>query len=168
MWEREECGERGGAAHFASCCPTACFILPSVPPFPSFPSFPYIRLTMTASTTFASADVLLTVADPTRLRILNCLAAAPLFVSDLEAILRLPQLTVARHLQALRRAELVRETPIAESLLYRLRREFTPGGRMLSALLDSIRNDHEMRAERDQATDRSRFPTSSRMVPSRS
>ena len=119
---------------------------------------------MTASTTPAPADVLLTVAEPTRLRILNCLAAAPLFMSDLQAILRLPQLTVIRHLQVLRRAELVRETPIDESLLYRLRREFTPAGRMLSALLDSIRNDHEMRAERDQAADRSRSPTSSRIL----
>ena len=118
---------------------------------------------MTASATPAPADVLLTVAEPTRLRILNCLAAAPLFMSDLQAILRLPQLTVARHLQVLRRAELVRETPIDESLLYRLRREFTPAGRMLSALLDSIRNDHEMQAERDQAADRSRSPTSARI-----
>ena len=114
----------------------------------------------------APADLLLTVAEPTRLRILNCLAAAPLFVSDLEAILRLPQMTLIRHLQTLRRAELVRETPIAESLLYRLRREFSPSGRLLSALLDSVRSDSEMRAERDQAADRSRSPTSSRITHS--
>jgi DNA-binding transcriptional ArsR family regulator len=59
------------------------------------------------------ADVLQIVAEPTRLRILNCLAAAPLFVSDLQQLLDLPQPTVSRHLQVLRRAELVRDTPAA-------------------------------------------------------
>jgi ArsR family transcriptional regulator len=67
------------------------------------------------------ADVLVTAAEPTRLRILNCLAAAPLFVSDLQELLDLPQPTVSRHLQVLRRAELVRDTPIAQFVLYRLR-----------------------------------------------
>ena len=44
----------------------------------------------------SSTDLLLTVAEPTRLRILNCLAAAPLFVSDLQLVLGLPQPTVSR------------------------------------------------------------------------
>ena len=35
----------------------------------------------------SAADLLLAVAEPTRLRIVNCLAAAPLFVSDLQAVL---------------------------------------------------------------------------------
>ena len=39
-----------------------------------------------------AAEVLLTIAEPTRLRILNCLAAAPLFVSDLQDVLDLPGL----------------------------------------------------------------------------
>ena len=56
----------------------------------------------------SATDTLLTVAEPTRLRILNCLAAAPLFVSDLQAVLDLPQPTVSRNLQVLRKAELVR------------------------------------------------------------
>ena len=75
-------------------------------------------------------EVLLTIAEPTRLRILNCLAAAPLFVSDLQDVLDLPQPTVSRHLQVLRKAELVRDTPIAQFVLYRLRRDAgTPGDR---------------------------------------
>jgi ArsR family transcriptional regulator len=109
--------------------------------------------------TFSAADVLLTVAEPTRLRILNCLAAAPLFVSDLQAVLELPQPTVSRHLQVLRRADLVRDTPIAQFVLYRLRRESGAPGRILSAVLDAVREDVEMRSERHRAADRSRSHT---------
>src|SRR5919112_5251184 len=100
--------------------------------------------------TTSAADLLLAVAEPTRLRILNCLAAAPLFVSDLQAVLDLPQPTVSRHLQVLRRAEVVRDTPIAQFVLYRLRRDLGPQGRLLSAILDAVvHDDNVMRAERD-------------------
>jgi ArsR family transcriptional regulator, arsenate/arsenite/antimonite-responsive transcriptional repressor len=118
---------------------------------------------MTSAPPASAADLLLTVAEPTRLRILNCLAAAPLFVSDLQAILQLPQPTVSRHLQILRRAELVRDTPIAQFVLYRLRRDLGPTGRLLAAVLDSVRDDSAMRAERARAADRSRSPTRSRV-----
>src|SRR3982751_6830660 len=111
----------------------------------------------------SAADLLLTLAEPTRLRILNCLAAAPLFVSDLQTILQLPQPTVSRHLQVLRRADVVRDTPIAQFVLYRLRREPGPAGRLLSAVLEAVRNDETMQAERERAADRSRSPTRSRV-----
>jgi hypothetical protein len=39
----------------------------------------------------------------------------------------------------------------------------TVPGRMLTAILDAIRNDDEMRAERDRAADRSRSHTRSRV-----
>jgi DNA-binding transcriptional ArsR family regulator len=104
----------------------------------------------------SSTDLLLTVAEPTRLRILNCLAAAPLFVSDLQLILGLPQPTVSRHLQVLRRLELVRDTPIAQFVLYRLRRDLGPQSRLLSAILDAMGHDPAMRAERNRAAERSR------------
>jgi ArsR family transcriptional regulator len=111
-----------------------------------------------------AADVLLAVAEPTRLRILNCLAAAPLFVSDLQAILDLPQPTVSRHLQVLRKAELVRDTPIAQFVLYRLRRDAGAPGRMLSAILDAlIQDDPTLRAERERAAQRSRSHTHTRV-----
>lgn len=106
-----------------------------------------------------ASDLLLTMAEPTRLRILNCLAAAPLFVSDLQALLDLPQPTVSRHLQVLRRSELVRDTPIAQFVLYRLRRLAGPQGRLLSAILDAMSADPDLRAERDRATQRSRAHT---------
>lgn len=117
---------------------------------------------MTALPTATS--MIVTVAEPTRLRILNCLAAAPLFVSDLQAVLDLPQPTVSRHLQVLRRADLVRDTPIAQFVLYRLRRDPGMQGRLLSTILDAVvHDDAGMRAERDRAADRSRTHTKSRV-----
>jgi DNA-binding transcriptional ArsR family regulator len=114
--------------------------------------------------TASATDLLATVAEPTRLRILNCLAAAPLFVSDLQAVLDLPQPTVSRHLQVLRRAELVRDTPIAQFVLYRLRHDSGRHGRMLTAILEAVVHDNgEMRAERHRAADRSRTHTRSRV-----
>jgi DNA-binding transcriptional ArsR family regulator len=111
----------------------------------------------------SSTDLLLTVAEPTRLRILNCLAAAPLFVSDLQAILDLPQPTVSRHLQVLRRADLVRDTPIAQFVLYRIRRDLGRQGRLLSTILDAVvHDDAGLRSERARAADRSRAHTRTR------
>ena len=74
-----------------------------------------------------------------------------------------PRSTVSRHLQVLRRADLVRDTPIAQFVLYRLKRESGPPGRILSAVLDAVRNDIELRAERDRAMNRSRTHTRSRV-----
>jgi ArsR family transcriptional regulator, arsenate/arsenite/antimonite-responsive transcriptional repressor len=112
----------------------------------------------------SATDILLTVAEPTRLRILNCLAAAPLFVSDLQDVLDLPQPTVSRHLQVLRRADLVRDTPIAQFVLYRLRRDAGTPGRLLSAILEAVvKDDSAMRAERDRAAHRSRSHTQARV-----
>lgn len=102
------------------------------------------------------ADVLQAVAEPTRLRILNCLAAAPLFVSDLQALLGLPQPTVSRHLQVLRKMNLVRDTPIAPYVLYRLWRTGGPHGRMLDAILTTVGKVEPTRSERAAAKDRSR------------
>lgn len=111
-----------------------------------------------------ATDILLTVAEPTRLRILNCLAAAPLFVSDLQDVLDLPQPTVSRHLQVLRKAELVRDTPIAQFVLYRLRRDAGAPGRLLSAILDAlVKDDAGLRAERERAAHRSRSHTHTRV-----
>jgi DNA-binding transcriptional ArsR family regulator len=104
----------------------------------------------------STTDLLVALAEPTRLRILNCLAAAPLFVSDLQAILAVPQPTVSRHLKVLKEAGLVRDTPIAQFVLYRLRRETGAPGRVLTAALEALGQEEQMRAERHQASDRSR------------
>lgn len=109
------------------------------------------------------AELLLTLAEPTRLRIVNCLAAAPLFVSDLQTVLDLPQPTVSRHLTVLKRARVVRDTPIAQFVLYRLRQETGPQGRLLGAVLDALAHDETMRLERHRALDRSRAHGRGRM-----
>ena len=103
-----------------------------------------------------ATDLLLTVAEATRLRILNALAAAPLFVSDLQAILNLPQPTVSRHLRVLRELDVVRDTPIGPYVLYRMRGPTSPRGRMLRQVLEAIGGDEIMRVERHQAQRRSR------------
>jgi ArsR family transcriptional regulator len=102
------------------------------------------------------SELLLTVAEPTRLRIVNCLAAAPLFVSDLQLVLDLPQPTVSRHLTVLKKAHLVRDTPIAQFVLYRLRQEGGPQGKLVQAILDALAHDERHRLERHRALDRSR------------
>ena len=109
------------------------------------------------------SELLLTLAEPTRLRIVNCLAAAPLFVSDLQMVLDLPQPTVSRHLTVLKKSRVVRDTPIAQYVLYRLRQESGPHGRLLQAVLDALAHDETMRLERHRALDRSRAHGRGRM-----
>jgi len=101
-------------------------------------------------------DFVTTLAEPSRLRILNCLAAAPLFVSDLQAILGLPQPTVSRHLRVLRTIGVVRGTPIAQFVLYRLRHDDGARGRLVRAILDSVHADERLKTERLRAFERSR------------
>ncbi|MEO8450941.1 MAG: metalloregulator ArsR/SmtB family transcription factor [Gemmatimonadota bacterium] len=101
-------------------------------------------------------ELVATIAQPTRLRILNCLAAAPLFVSDLQDILDVPQPTVSQHLNVLKKAQLVKDTPIAPYVLYQLQREAGALGRMVRALLDLLVQEEALRRERAAALDRSR------------
>jgi ArsR family transcriptional regulator len=107
-------------------------------------------------------ELLEALSEPTRLRILNCLSAAPLFVSDLQELLEVPQPTVSRHLKVLRDAGLVRDTPIAQYVLYRLRRPAEPLGRVMTAVLDAARRDPALDGERAAAIDRSRRKARSR------
>ena len=109
---------------------------------------------------------LTTLAEPTRLRILNCLAAAPLFVSDLQAILDLPQPTVSRHLRVLRKIGIVRDTPIAQFVLYRLHREDNARGKVVRAMLETVHSDEKLKAERLLAVRRSRAHAVDRTRPS--
>ena len=103
------------------------------------------------SSVLTPSELLCSVAEPTRLRILNCLAAAPLFVSDLQLILDLPQPTVSRHLTVLKRVRVVRDTPIAQFVLYRLRVEVGPAGRLIQAVIDALGHDERFRMERHRA-----------------
>jgi ArsR family transcriptional regulator len=107
-------------------------------------------------TLLSNADFLVSVVEPTRLRILNCVATAPLFVGDLVAILGLPQPTVSRHLKVLRDLDVVRDLPIPPFVVYQL--DVLPGARSrrISAVLDAMRLDPGAKAERAAALARSR------------
>lgn len=102
------------------------------------------------------AEFLPTLAEPTRLRIINCVAAAPLFVSDLVAILALPQPTISRHLRVLREAGVVRDVPIPPYVIYSTTPIGAPHGSLLRAVLDAVAHEPGFRAERDAAHARSR------------
>ncbi|MDX2208515.1 MAG: metalloregulator ArsR/SmtB family transcription factor [Gemmatimonadales bacterium] len=108
-------------------------------------------------------ELLQVVSEPTRLRIVNALAGAPLFVSDLQAILDLPQSTVSRHLAVMREQEIVHDTPVAQFVLYRIGRVNGPAGRLLDEILEAMRHDPSCRTERDRAVTRSRTHTRTRL-----
>jgi DNA-binding transcriptional ArsR family regulator len=109
-----------------------------------------------AVTNWTAADLLVTLAEPTRLRILNCVAAAPLFISDLAAILHLPAGTVSAHMLVLQEREVVREFPLEPHVLYTLAP--LPGARerVLRAVLDVVHGDATAQADRAEALRRSR------------
>jgi DNA-binding transcriptional ArsR family regulator len=108
-------------------------------------------------------DLLAALAEPTRLRIVNCLSAAPLFVSELQSILGVPQPTVSRHLRVLRDVGLVRDTPIAQYVLYRLRRPAEPLGRVLGSVLEAAQRESVLAGERAESMARSRRHARNRM-----
>ena len=65
-------------------------------------------------------------ADPSRIRILNVLAAGELCVCDIVEIVGIPQPAVSRHLAYLRRAELVEVTRESKFAYYRLAKPTHP------------------------------------------
>lgn len=76
-------------------------------------------------------------ADPTRIRILNVLAAGELCVCDILGILDLPQPTVSRHLAVLRDAELVEVRRDWKYAYYRLA---VPGNALPKHLIGCVRS----------------------------
>jgi ArsR family transcriptional regulator len=93
------------------------------------------------------ADYLATLAEPTRLRVLSCLAAAPLYVSELVAILDLPQPTVSRHLRVLRALGLAQNQREKTRVGYRLTLPSGAQGRMVRGVLHALRSDPVFRAD---------------------
>lgn len=102
------------------------------------------------------ADLLVTLAEPTRLRIVNCLSTAPLFVSDLAAILDLPDATVSEHMDVLQTLGLVRTHPVVPYLLYTLAPLPGTRERLMRSVLDAVRSDAAAQTDRRAALDRSR------------
>jgi ArsR family transcriptional regulator len=91
-----------------------------------------------ATDTIADLDLLFRgFADPTRIRILNLLAAGELCVCDLVELLAVPQSTVSRHLRYLHRAGLVEVSREWKFAHYRLADADLPVHR---TLLGCVRN----------------------------
>lgn len=94
-------------------------------------------------------------ADPTRIRILNLLAAGELCVCDLVALLRLSQPTVSRHLAYLRRAGLVAARPDLKFTYYRLADSGNPVHRsLLGCVRSTFRGIAPLGREREAAESR--------------
>ena len=94
-------------------------------------------------------EMLKAAADPTRLRLLNLLRLGGICVCDLQAVLRIPQPTVSRHLAALRHAGLVTDARRGTRMVYALVSEETsPHLEALYGLLDRCcPQDEQMRAD---------------------
>jgi len=94
-------------------------------------------------------EMLKAAADPTRLRLLNLLRLGGICVCDLQAVLRIPQPTVSRHLAALRHAGLVTDCRKGTRMVYALvSGEASPHLEALYGLLDRCcPQDEQMRAD---------------------
>ena len=92
-------------------------------------------------------------ADPTRVRILSCLAVRELCVCELVHLMDLGQPAVSRHLGILKDAGLVEDVRDGKYVNYRLRRPartpFAESG--LAGLLESHRSDTDLRDLRARA-----------------
>src|SRR5437667_12622559 len=90
-----------------------------------------------------------TLADPTRLRLLNLLACGETCVCELSDTLRLVQPKVSRHLARLKRAGLVDARRDGKWMHYRWRRQGDPLVRhVLGGLRQWLANDDRMNGER--------------------
>jgi DNA-binding transcriptional ArsR family regulator len=102
------------------------------------------------------SEPLVTLAEPTRLRILNCLSTAPLFPSDLASMFSLPEATIVEHLDVLERLGMVRTHDVVPYVLYALSPLPASSERLVRAVLDAMRADPAARADRIAALARSR------------
>lgn len=94
-------------------------------------------------------------ADPTRIRILNVLAAGELSVCDIVDLLRLAQPTVSRHLAYLRRSGLVEARPDLKFTYYRLAEPKDPIHRnLIGCVRTCFRGISSLDREREAAESR--------------
>jgi ArsR family transcriptional regulator len=96
-------------------------------------------------------------ADPTRIRILNVLAAGEICVCDLVDLLGLPQSTISRHLRYLHRAGLVEVSREWKFAHYRLAEPTQSVHRtLLNCVRTCFRGLPQLDRERDRAEERTR------------
>ncbi|HEU5458646.1 MAG TPA: metalloregulator ArsR/SmtB family transcription factor [Terracidiphilus sp.] len=87
-------------------------------------------------------------ADPTRLRLLNLIAGREVCVCFLVEILRQSQPKISRHLAYLRRAGIVTARREGKWMHYRLAKPADPGAAaILASTLRSLREDRNMQAD---------------------
>jgi ArsR family transcriptional regulator len=82
-------------------------------------------------------ELLKAVGEPTRLRLLNLLRQGSICVCDLQAVLKIPQPTISRHLAALKNAGLVVDARSATRVIYSLAPATTPQLRALRRFLNT-------------------------------
>lgn len=89
--------------------------------------------------------------DPTRLRLLNLLAAGEICVCYFIDVLDDPQPKISRHLAYLRRAGLASARRDGKWMHYSLARPSSPAAsRILDATLEELANDRQMQRDRAQ------------------
>ncbi len=107
----------------------------------------------TAPSTADGLDLVLkAMADPTRIRVLNLLAAGEMCVCDIVQMLELPQPTVSRHLAVLRRAGLVVVAREARFAHYALAEDSNgPRRSLLEAVIMALEGVQQLEREREAA-----------------
>lgn len=102
------------------------------------------------------ADLLTTLNEPIRLRILNSVSCVPLAVADLAAILATPETVIVDAIKALRDLGIVRAFTVVPYVLYAVVPLTAHHERLLRAALDRVRSDPVAQRDRTAARRRSR------------
>lgn len=97
-------------------------------------------------------EVLRTLADPTRRRLLQVLLAEELNVSHLVTVLAQPQSTISRHLKVLRDCGLVRDRRLGTTVFYQANQQALGDEDLRSVLLSWLSDQPLPRAVRDRLT----------------
>jgi len=113
------------------------------------------------------ADLLTTLNEPIRLRILNSISCVPLAVADLAAILATPETVVVEAIKALRDIGIVRAFTVVPYVLYAVAPLTEHHERLVRAALDRVYNDPVAQHDRTAARQRSRarMDTRTRSAP---
>lgn len=111
------------------------------------------------------ADLLATLNEPIRLRMLNSISRVPLSVADLAAILTTPETVVSDAIEALLALGIVRAFTVVPYVLYTVAPLATHHERLLRAALDAVRSDPAAQRDRAAARRRSRAGLNTRARP---
>ena len=110
-------------------------------------------------------DLLATLKEPTRLRILNSVSRVPLSVPDLAAILELPESIVSDAIATLQDLRIVRAFTVVPHVLYTLAPLAEHHERLVCAALDAVRGTPAAERDRAAARQRSRARLDTRARP---